>query len=255
MSQQVSEFVHNGRFPLFLLFVAFLSTFVVTRIITRMIRAGRGPFRDNVRGGLHIHHAVPGIILMVVGGFTSVAVDGSSPGGELAAVMIGIGTSLVLDEFALILHLRDVYWSQEGQLSVQVVALTVAVLGLMLLGYLPFGDDVGWLPAHLVLTVGLPLRFVAVVICVAKGKFSTSILGAFVPLVALIGATRLARPTSRWARRFYSAPKLARAQRRTTGFDARFGRWGLSLEDLVAGQPTEPSTVESTATGSSARPA
>lgn len=242
----MSDFVHSGRFPLFLLFVSFLTTFVVTRIITRMIRAGRGPFRDNVRGGLHIHHAVPGIILMVVGGVTSVAVDGSSPGGELAAVMIGIGTSLVLDEFALILHLRDVYWGQEGQLSVQVVALTVAVLGLMLLGYLPFGDDVGWLPAHLVITVGLPLRFTAVVICVSKGKFSTSILGAFVPLVALIGAIRLARPTSRWARRFYSPSKLARARRRATGFDARFGRWGLSLEDLVAGQPSQASGTEST---------
>jgi hypothetical protein len=76
-----------------------------------MIRAGRGPFRDNVSGGVHIHHAVPGIISTIVGAFTSVAVDGASPGAEISAVMIGIGASLVLDEFAMILHLQDVYWS------------------------------------------------------------------------------------------------------------------------------------------------
>ncbi|MFW0792159.1 hypothetical protein [Gordonia sp. CPCC 205333] len=243
MPAKLSELVHSGQFPLFLLFVAFLTTFVVTRVITRMIRAGRGPFRDNVRGGLHIHHAVPGIVLMAVGGIMSIAVDGASPASEIAAVAIGIGTSLVLDEFAMILHLRDVYWTQEGQLSVQVVTLTVAVLGLMLLGYMPFGDDSGWLPAHLVMTVGLPVRLAAVVVCVMKGKYSTSLLGTLVPLVALIGALRLARPKSRWARRFYSADKLAHAQRRATNFDQRFGRWGLSLEDLVAGQPT--STVSS----------
>ena len=53
----------DGRLPLFLLFLAFVVTFVITRAITRLIRAGKGPFRDNVSGGLHIHHAVPGIIL------------------------------------------------------------------------------------------------------------------------------------------------------------------------------------------------
>ncbi|GAB18606.1 hypothetical protein GOEFS_059_00410 [Gordonia effusa NBRC 100432] len=247
MSEQLSELVHSGQFPLFLLFVAFLTTFIVTRVITRMIRAGRGPFRNNVRGGLHIHHAVPGIVLMAVGGIMSVALDGASPGSEIAAVAIGIGTSLVLDEFALILHLRDVYWTQEGQLSVQVVTLTVAALGLMLLGYMPFGDDTGWLPAHLVVTVGLPVRLAAVVVCVIKGKYSTSLLGTLVPLVALVGAIRLARPGSRWARRFYGTDRLDRARRRATRFDSRFGRWGLSLEDLVAGQPTTAVSADRTA--------
>ncbi|NMO01888.1 hypothetical protein HH308_11770 [Gordonia sp. TBRC 11910] len=239
MAHHLSELVHSGRFPLFLLFVAFLTTFVVTRVITRMIRAGRGPFRNNVHGGVHIHHAVPGIILMAFGGIMSVAGDGASPIGEIAAVAVGVGTSLVLDEFALILHLRDVYWTREGQLSVQVVTLTFAILGLMLLGYMPFDDDAGWLPAHMVFTVDMPLRIAAVVVCVSKGKYSTSILGALLPLVALIGAVRLARPSSRWARHFYSPAKVERAQRRATTFDARFGRWGLSLEDLVAGQPSD----------------
>ena len=127
--------------PLALLFVAFLLTFVITRVITRLIRAGRGPFRNNVSGGVHIHHAVPGIILLIIGAITSVAADGTAPAGEIAAVLIGIGASLVLDEFAMILHMQDVYWSREGQLSVQVVALTVAALGLLLLGLNPVTTD------------------------------------------------------------------------------------------------------------------
>ncbi len=239
MTSHFDELVHSDRFPLFLLFVAFLVTFIVTRTITRLIRSGRGPFRNNVRGGVHIHHAVPGIVLMVGGAFTAVAVNGSTPGSEIGAILIGIGTSLVLDEFALILHLRDVYWAREGQLSVQLVALTVAFLGLLLLGYTPFGVDQGWMPAHLVLTFGLPVRVIAVLACVSKAKFSTAVIGVLIPVVAVVGAIRLARPGSPWARRFYSPARIERARRRSRRFDARFGKLGLSLEDLVAGRPSD----------------
>lgn len=253
MAGHLDELIHSGRLPLYLLFAAFLITFVVTRIITRLIRSGRGPFRDNVVGGVHIHHAVPGLLLLVVGAVVSVAVNGVSPAAEGGAVLIGIGMSLVFDEFALILHLRDVYWAREGQLSVQVVTLTLAFLGLLLLGYAPFDADSGWLPAHTVLVVGVPTRVVAILICVAKGKFSTAVLGVLVPIISVVGALRLARPESRWSRRFYSDAKLERARRRADRFDGRFGRWGLSLEDLVAGAPTAapeapPTTSAVTAT-------
>ncbi len=226
-----------GRLPLFLLFLAFVTTFVVTRLITRLIRAGRGPFRDNVAGGVHIHHAVPGVILTVTGAFISVAVDGSSPGAEISAVLIGVGTSLVLDEFALILHLQDVYWSREGQLSVQVVCLTIAALGMTVLGINPLDTSTLRL-GPIVLSLHLPIHLACLLICVAKGKFSTAAVGAFVAPVAWVGAIRLARPGSRWARR-YSPHKLARATERARAFDRRFGMWGLDVEDLVAGKPTD----------------
>jgi hypothetical protein len=71
--------------------------------------------------GTHIHHAVPGIILLIAGAFTAVGGPGSLGWRSSAAVMVGIGTSLVMDEFALILHLQDVHWSGEGQLSVEAV--------------------------------------------------------------------------------------------------------------------------------------
>src|SRR5689334_25446386 len=94
-----------GQVPFLLLFVSFLVTFAATRTITRMIRAGVGPFRNNVAGGVHIHHAVPGIVLTVVGACLSVAVGGRRPWAEAAGVVIGVGASLILDELALILHL------------------------------------------------------------------------------------------------------------------------------------------------------
>ena len=64
------EVVDEGKLPLFLCLVAFLLTFVATRVITRLIRAGKGPFKDNVsEGGLHVHHAVPGMFLLIIGAF------------------------------------------------------------------------------------------------------------------------------------------------------------------------------------------
>ena len=134
------DVIAAGKLPLMLCFLAFVVTFAVTRTITRMIRDGRGPFRNQVTAsGTHIHHSVPGIILLIIGAFTAVGGPGSLGWRSFAAIAVGIGTSLVLDEFALILHLQDVYWSGEGQLSVEAVSLTAACLGLALVGFSPFG--------------------------------------------------------------------------------------------------------------------
>lgn len=228
----------TDQLPMFLLFLSFLVTFIVTRTITRMIRAGKGPFKDNVSGGLHIHHSIPGIILTIVGAFTSVGVDGHSPWAEVSAVMIGIGSSLVLDEFALILHLSDVYWSSQGQLSVQLVSLTIALLGLVLLGVNPVAETTGFTGGHAAVLAYLPIHIVVLLVCVEKGKYSTAAIGAFIPPVAWVGAARLARPNSRWARKRYTATKQESARHRADRFDERFGKWGLDIEDLVAGKPT-----------------
>lgn len=226
----------DQRMSLILLFLAFITTFLATRGITRLIRAGKGPFRNNVKGGVHIHHAVPGIILLVVGGIASVASSGTRPGAGISAVLIGVGASLVLDEFALILHLQDVYWAREGQLSVQVVALTAAAVGLLVLGVQPFTWE-SPSPAHAVFFAGFALHVVCVLACVAKGKYSTAVIGAFLPPVAWWGALRMARPRSRWAKR-YSPEKLARSSARDVAFEKRWGGWGLDLSDWVAGTPT-----------------
>lgn len=240
----------DGRLPFLLLFLSFVLTFLVTRIITRMIRAGVGPFTNNVRDGVHIHHAVPGIILLTVGAFTAVGAR-SLLWGCVAAVLVGIGTSLVLDEFALILHLQDVYWTDEGRTSVEMVSLAAACLGFVLVGMVPFNDTeisgsegaLRW--SALVITVAW---FTSVVICVLKGKYRFALLACFVPLLGWIGAVRLARPSSWWARRYYSPERLGHAERRAQQFDDRLNPRLRRLSDIVAGTPS-PSTATHPARG------
>ncbi len=90
-----------------LLFVSI--SIVVTFLVTRLIRAGKGPSKDNVsEGGVHAHHAVYGIFALLAGAVMNTAAE-SSVFRVLGAILIGAGASLILDEFALILHLRDVY--------------------------------------------------------------------------------------------------------------------------------------------------
>jgi hypothetical protein len=233
------------RLPLFLCFLSFIITFVVTRVITRMIRAGRGPFKDNVStSGLHIHHAVPGIILLVLGAFISVSVVSERPWNEISAVMIGIGTALVLDEFALILHMSDVYWSEEGRISVEMVSLSIAGMGMFLVGFSPFefsgepGDNATIASA----VAGALFHLSLIVVCVVKGKYGMALLGAFVPVVAVVAAIRLARPDSLWARRRYAerrADKADRAQSRELRYHSRYGKFTSAFGDFVAGRPTD----------------
>ncbi len=230
------------RLPLLLCFAAFIVTFVLTRLITRTIRAGKGPFKDNVSAtGLHVHHAVPGIILLIVGAFMAVGTS-TRPYIEIAGVLVGVGTSLVLDEFALILHLSDVYWSEDGRVSVELVSLTVACLGFVLVGANPFDftdTSIGQVTAAGVIS-GLGFHLVIVAICVSKGKYELALLGIFVPFLGIVCAVRLARPDSRWARRFYRNPnKVARAERRAEQYDRRYGRF----TNLVGGFIASPAVL------------
>jgi hypothetical protein len=227
------------RLPLFLCFVAFVITFVATRSITRMIRAGRGPFGDNVSSsGLHIHHAVPGVILLITGAFLAVGAGDEAGWAEIAGVMVGIGTSLVLDEFALILRLEDVYWAEEGRVSVEMVALAAGCLGLVLIGSNPFRIDgsagAAVLAGTLVFTV---VHLALAVVVVIKGKFRLALFGTFIPLLSIFGATRLARPSSRWATRFYDDDKIQRAESRAAKFDARYQPAIRRASNVVAGAP------------------
>jgi hypothetical protein len=123
-------------------------------------------------------------------------------------------------------------------LSVQVVTMTGAVLGLCLLGLNPLTGDRGFGSGHLVLLVTAAVHIVALLLCVDKGKYSTAVVGAFIPPLAWFAALRIARPQSRWARRHYGPAKTEHARQRAEKFDRRFGQWGLGIEDLVAGKPS-----------------
>ncbi|MFD8676144.1 hypothetical protein ACFV1A_24005 [Streptomyces seoulensis] len=231
-----------GKLPLLLALFSFVVTFVVTRVIVRLIRAGKGPFGNVKAGGLHIHHVVPGVVLTIVGGFGAVASDRHGAGGAIAAVVFGIGAGLVLDEFALILHLDDVYWSAEGRKSVEVVVITAALVGLLLAGFSPFG--VNDLSQAELQDRGGVIAFVAVnflisLVALSKGKARTAVFGAIVPLLALAGAVRLARPASFWARRFYGRRPRARARSllRAYRHDRRWAGPRRVVQDWIGGKP------------------
>lgn len=129
------DIVDAGREGQFLILVAFLGTFLTVRAITHSIRHGRGSrfFRNMHRGDTHIHHLVWGILLLIVSGYLALGFD-NHPLRGVFAVMYGSGLALTLDEFALWLHLEDVYWTKKGRRSIDIVLVTLAFLGLILIG-------------------------------------------------------------------------------------------------------------------------
>ncbi|MFL5845151.1 MAG: hypothetical protein ACJ762_10690 [Solirubrobacteraceae bacterium] len=103
------------------LLVSFNTFWLLTRVTTSEIRRRGhfGPFRDARVGRTHVHHFVPGIVLMMLAGGASI-VSADERLDPLLAVPFGLGAALTLDESALLVTLDDVYWSEQGILSVQV---------------------------------------------------------------------------------------------------------------------------------------
>ncbi|MFE0103726.1 hypothetical protein [Streptomyces sp. NPDC059009] len=237
--------IEPGKLPLLLALAAFVLSFVVTRTITRLIKAGKGPFRNITTGDVHVHHVVPGIFLMLVGGFWAVAAGRHSTGAMVAAVIFGIGAGLVLDEFALILHLDDVYWSDQGRKSVEVVILTAALIILILTGFSPFGiEDMSASDRRNrpVFAFNVALNCCFALVALMKGKLRTALIGMVVPFVAIIGAVRLARPGSNWARRFYANRPRARARAglRAYRHDKRWAGPNRRLQNWIGGFSSDP---------------
>ncbi|WP_055489682.1 hypothetical protein [Streptomyces sp. TP-A0356] len=233
--------IEPGKLPLLLALGAFVLTFVITRVITRLIRAGKGPFGNVRAGGLHIHHVIPGVVLTVAGGFGAVA-SRQGVGCGVFAVLFGVGAGLVLDEFALILHLDDVYWTEQGRKSVEVVVITAALVGLVLAGFAPFGVN-GLSSDELhnrgAVVASVAVNFLFSLLALSKGKARTAIFGVVVPLIAMVGALRLARPGSPWARRFYRRRPRARAKAglRAYHHDRRWAALSRRAQDWIGGRP------------------
>jgi len=210
--------VDAGRLPAFIYLIFFLGTFAFIRTSAHMIRAQVSWWPGNVEvGGTHVHHLVWGILLLMIAGWVGIVVAPDSPGREIVAAAFGIGTGLTLDEFALWLELKDVYWSADGRKSIDAVIVAGIIASFGVLGFTVWvdaADDVA-LAAHAVVGfVGIGGLVFAVVNC-AKEKFGIALLGLVVPFLSLIGAFRLGRPTSPWARLFYrSEKKKERARRR-----------------------------------------
>lgn len=220
--------VESGKQPMFILLCAFVITFVATRLITRMIRAGRGPFKNVSAGGVHVHHVVPGVIAVLLGGLIGFGASPNGPWVVVGSIMFGVGAALVLDEFAMILHFDDVYWKEEGRLSADVALIAVAVLAVALLTASP-ADPPGPPETDPYVGVLLPILFILVVmvpiaITLLKGRMFLGAVSLLFPLLAWFTAFRLARPGSPWAfMRYRNSPE--KRQRAIERFDRVDERW------------------------------
>ncbi len=214
--------------------LAYLLTFLLTRLITHAIRAGRGPFRDAAIGGVHLHHEVYGIFLLLGAGTAEFAYRPADAWGNVLAALFGAGAALTLDEFALWLHLEDVYWSRQGRSSVDAVLLALVVGVLLLVGANPLDADRAHGEKVIALTLLVNLCFALVAIL--KGRVVLGVVGVFVPVVAVVPAVRLAKPNSPWARRRYArdGSREARARRRFPP-DKR-NRWDGLVDLFAVGQ-------------------
>ena len=228
----VHENNSSSRAVQFAMLCSFVGTFVLTRLIVRMIRSGRGPFKNVKFGEVHVHHLVPGIVIMLVTGPVQFVIAPHGVVRTILACIFAAGAALTLDEYALWLHLTDVYWEDQGRKSVDAVVAVAGLGTLLTVVSNPFSRSQGenmWIYfGYLFVTIG----FVAV--AVFKGRLFLGPAGMLVLPLAVYAALRLAKPGSPWFGRFYAvdSPKYERATRRA----ARIG-----IEDkvkkLVSGMP------------------
>jgi hypothetical protein len=227
-----------GREAAFLILLAFLCSFGFIRTSARLTRSvSWWPGGVETEGGVHLHHLVWGIVLLLVCGFTAFATEMESPWWQITAVGFGIGAGFALDEFALWVRLQDVYWSDEGRASLDAVIMATVFAGLVVIGVQPWGLDetgsilgtIGWVLVTLVLA-GVTFM---------KGRIMLGLLTLFIPVIGLWGALRLAKPHSPFAVKRYGPDKLAKAQERFRS-DRRGARFGRDLLNAIGGAPSEP---------------
>ena len=231
----------EARAELLAFVVGLLLTFLGVRLNTRLIRARVSWwFHDIERGGTHVHHMVFGVVIMVATGLLTFAFAPDGLGLQVLAFCFGVGVALTLDEFALILHLEDVYWSEKGRVSVDAVVVVVGASALTLMAGPPLvSRDAAAASVKSLVAIAV-VDLVFAIVAVAKGKLWTGFVGIWVPFVALVGAVRLARPGSPWARSRYAhrPAKQARAEEREARRHEHAARLKLRFYDAIAGRPS-----------------
>jgi hypothetical protein len=229
-----------GRDSGFLVLLAFLTSFLFIRTSARLARSPRVTWWPGSveAGGVHLHHLVWGISLLLISGFAAFVSDLYSPWWQITSIAFGIGAGLTLDEFALWVYLRDVYWAKEGRDSIDAVIVVTLLAGLVVLGVQPFDlDQTGAAIGTTGAVVGV---LVLATITFLKGKLLLGAISIFVPVVGLVAATRLAKPNSPWARKRYRGPRAHRLERARERHqrDRRLDALGVRLRNAIGGAPS-----------------
>ncbi|HEV7400099.1 MAG TPA: hypothetical protein VGN84_07485 [Solirubrobacterales bacterium] len=238
----------NHEQAVFLVLVGFLGSFAFIRMSTRIIRSESvswWPGNIESDSGVHLHHLVFGIVTMMVAGTLGFASDGRAPFTEICALFFGIGVGLTIDEYALWVHLEDVYWAEEGRSSVDATVIAAALMLLIVLGVSPVVIDSSTtetLITSIVLTV---IAFACVAICFAKGRVLHGTVGIFVAPVAFYGAGRIGKPRSAWARYRYGERRPKKQAKALERFapERRTERFKEAFRDVVGGKPSEGLTA------------
>jgi hypothetical protein len=238
------QIVAEEKQGLFLVLVGFILSFGFIRMSTRLMRSPKVPWWPGSvvsESGVHVHHLVFGIVTMMIAGSVGFTVLGDSPWAEICAFAFGVGAGLTIDEFALWVYLEDVYWSEQGRVSIDATVIAAAAMGLILLGFTPFTFETGSLDETIGSLIAVGAVFTAVALCFAKQRILHGTVGFFFFPLALYGAIRLGKPGSPWGRRRYgerNPEKQAEAEDRFNP-DRRTERFKNAFRDVVGGKPSE----------------
>jgi hypothetical protein len=238
------QIVANDEQGLFFVLVGFLVSFGFIRMSTRLMRSPRVPWWPGSvvsDGGVHIHHLVFGIWLMIGAGTLGFWFFGQEPWFEICAALFGVGVGLTVDEFALWVHLDDVYWTEEGRSSIDAAVISAAAMGLVLLGFQPFDFTTSSVKGVIGSVAAIALELSWVGICFLKQRVLHGAVGFFVFPVAIYGAARIGKPRSPWARRFYGKRNPAKQAKAEDRFrpDRRTERFKQAFRDAVGGSPED----------------
>jgi hypothetical protein len=234
------QLVANSRQGLFLVLVGFLGSFGFIRLSTRLMRSPRVPWWPGSvvsDGGVHIHHLVFGIVLMLGAGTLGFWFFDTTPGLEICALLFGIGAGLTIDEFAMLVYLDDVYWAREGRASIDATVIAAVAMGLILIGFRPFDVSTGNVADVIGTILAVVVLLAFVVTCFAKQRLWHGAIGFFAFPDAMYGASRIGKPGSPWARWRYgerNPGKQAKAERRFPP-DRRTERFKERFRDAVGG--------------------
>lgn len=229
---------------LFLVLAGFILSFAFIRMSTRLMRSPKVPWWPGSvvsESGVHLHHLVFGIVTMMISGAVGFTVLGDGPWTEICAFLFGVGAGLTIDEFALWIYLDDVYWSEQGRVSIDATVIAAAAMGLILLGFTPFTFETGSLDEAIGSIVSALVVFGLVALCFAKQRLLHGTVGFFVFPIALYGAMRIGKPGSPWGRRRYGEGNPAKQTKAEERFarDRHTERFKNAFRDIVGGKPSE----------------